>query len=153
MASEAPAAAAAAPATGAATTQLESFSKHTVVVADTGEIEKIKLYKPTDATTNPSLLYKAAQLAEVTTAITHRCLLPASPVGNPPLVVPQHTQYKPLVMDAISYGQANAGDDASDDDKLALILDKLAVNFGLEILKIVPGYVSTEVDARLRYSY
>lgn len=91
MASEAPAAAAAAPATGAATTQLESFSKHTVVVADTGEIEKIKLYKPTDATTNPSLLYKAAQLAEVTTAITHRCLLPASPVCNPPSSLNTHS--------------------------------------------------------------
>ncbi len=93
--------------------QLDHLSKMTTIVADTGEIEEIKRYKPTDATTNPSLILKAAQMPE----------------------------YKSLVDDAISYGKGQT----------SLILDKIFVNFGLEILKIVPGRVSTEVDARLSF--
>jgi transaldolase len=97
----------------------------TTVVADTGDINSIAAFRPTDATTNPSLLLKAATM-------------PA---------------YAPLVADAVAYGRtAYDGGDAPDEAAmLDLILDRLAVNFGCEILKIVPGYVSTEVDARLSY--
>ena len=91
------------------------------VVADTGDINSIKQYTPTDATTNPSLLYKAAQMPE----------------------------YKHLVEEAVAYGKAAAG--VSEDERMALTIDKMMVNFGLEIVKLVPGYVSTEVDARLSF--
>jgi len=95
------------------TTQLDQLKRMTVIVADTGDIEAIKKFKPQDATTNPSLIYKAAMMKE----------------------------YSPLVDDAIKYGKGD----------LSTIMDKLAVNFGIEITKIVPGYVSTEVDARLSF--
>lgn len=97
--------------------QMEQLRKLTTVVADTGEIEAIKQYQPTDATTNPSLLLKAAQAEE----------------------------YKHLVEDAVKYTKSNNGDES-------LLLDKLAVNFGVEILKYVSGRVSTEVDARLSFN-
>jgi len=77
-------------------------------------------YLPTDATTNPSLVYAASQLP----------------------------QYQHLVDEAVEYGVANA---TSKEAKTALILDRLAVVFGREILSIVPGRVSTEVDARLSF--
>eukprot|EP00475_Leptophrys_vorax_P025847 TRINITY_DN3616_c0_g1_i1.p1 TRINITY_DN3616_c0_g1~~TRINITY_DN3616_c0_g1_i1.p1 ORF type:complete len:342 (+),score=122.93 TRINITY_DN3616_c0_g1_i1:36-1028(+) len=101
--------------------QLEQLSKFTVVVADTGDINSIKKFKPTDATTNPSLLFQAAQMPE----------------------------YKHLLEDAIKYGitAPRTGKETVLDN----ILDKLAVNFGIEILGIVPGLVSTEVDARLSF--
>ena len=99
-------------------TTLDQLKNFTCVVADTGDIDSIKQYSPTDATTNPSLIYKAA-------------LMP---------------QYSNLVDDAIAYAK-----DAPADERLDLTLDKLAVNFGVEILKLVPGYVSTEVDARLSF--
>jgi transaldolase len=101
--------------------QLEQLSKFTVVVADTGDINSIKKFKPTDATTNPSLLFQAAQMPE----------------------------YKHLVEDAIKYGitAPRSGKETVLDN----ILDKLSVNFGIEILGIVPGLVSTEVDARLSF--
>ncbi|CAN0441757.1 unnamed protein product, partial [Phaeothamnion confervicola] len=79
-------------------------------------------YKPTDATTNPSLLYKAAQLLE----------------------------YKSLVDDAIDNALQAPGD-LSEKERVNVAMDKLAVNFGVEITKYVPGYVSTEVDARISY--
>jgi len=91
----------------------DQLKQLTTLVADTGDIEQIRKFKPTDATTNPSLIYKAATM-------------PA---------------YAHLVNDAISYGKGD----------LSLIMDKLAVNFGADITKIVPGYVSTEVDARLSF--
>jgi len=100
--------------------QLEQLKKHTIVVADTGDFESIKKYKPTDATTNPSLLFKAAQMQ----------------------------QYNHLVEDAVCYGRENS---KSPDEQLRKTLEKLAVNFGLEILKIIPGRVSTEVDSRLSF--
>ncbi|HEC17975.1 MAG TPA: transaldolase [Gammaproteobacteria bacterium] len=100
--------------------QLEQLRSMTTVVADTGDIESIQQYRPSDATTNPSLLYKAAQMP----------------------------QYQPLVQSAIEYAQAKGGDEAQ---QSPLILDKIAVNFGKEILNIVPGRVSTEVDARLSF--
>jgi transaldolase len=105
-------------------TQLAQLSAFTVVVADTGDINSIKKFTPTDATTNPSLIYAAAQMPE----------------------------YKHLVDDAVAYGKKQVSE-AKEDNKALLdnILDKLAVNFGVEILGIVPGLVSTEVDARLSF--
>ncbi|GAB9463108.1 Transaldolase [Globisporangium polare] len=103
-------------------TQLDQLKEFTTVVADTGDFDSIAKYKPQDATTNPSLLFKAAGME----------------------------QYARLVDDAIAYGKALEGD-VSESDRLGYIIDKLSVNFGIEILKIVPGYVSTEVDARLSF--
>lgn len=100
--------------------QLDQLKKITTVVADTGDFEQMQRYNPTDATTNPSLIYAASQ---------------------------QH-QYFPLIEDARQFGKSHA---TSPEDRLALSLDKAFVNFGLEILKIVPGRVSTEVDARLSF--
>ncbi|HHH48868.1 MAG TPA: transaldolase [Gammaproteobacteria bacterium] len=100
--------------------KLEQLRNMTTVVADTGDIESIQQYRPSDATTNPSLLYKAAQMP----------------------------QYQPLVQSAIEYAQARGG---SEEQRRLLTLDKIAVNFGKEILDIVPGRVSTEVDARLSF--
>jgi len=100
--------------------KLDQLKKHTIVVADTGDFESIKKYKPTDATTNPSLLFKAAQME----------------------------QYNHLVDDSICFGRDKS---KSNEERISLTLDKLAVNFGLEILKIIPGRVSTEVDSRLSF--
>ncbi len=97
--------------------QLKQFTK---VVADTGDFESMRQFKPVDATTNPSLIYASA---------------------NDP-------QYAPLMDEAISFATKSA---RNKQEILELCLDKLAVNFGLEILKIVPGRVSTEVDARLSF--
>lgn len=99
-------------------TQLAQLRTMTSVVADTGDIQAIAQFKPQDATTNPSLIYKAA-------------LLP---------------QYQPLVKKAVDWAKAQ-----NSADTIALCLDKLAVDIGREILAIVPGYVSTEVDARLSF--
>jgi transaldolase len=96
-------------------TALEQLKQLTKVVADTGDFESMKEYQPQDATTNPSLLLKAA--------------------GMP--------GYSRLLDQAIR----DAGTDASLDD----VIDRLLVVFGLEILKIVPGRVSSEVDARLSF--
>ena len=104
------------------TIQLDSLRKMTVVVADTGDIDAIKKYQPQDATTNPSLILSASALP----------------------------QYAPLIDEAVAYAKAQS----SDSDKAQQLIDaedKLAVNIGLEILKIVPGRISTEVDARLSY--
>lgn len=99
--------------------QLDELQKLTTIVADTGEIEEIKKYTPTDATTNPSLIFKASSMPE----------------------------YQFLIEDALEYGRKGN----TREEKLERALDKVFVNFGLEILKIVPGRVSTEVDARLSY--
>jgi len=95
---------------------LEQLRKHTIVVADTGDFEAMKAYKPTDATTNPSLILAAAKLP----------------------------QYQHLIEKALAYGKAH-------DNDLETTMDYLFVLFGAEVLKIVPGRVSTEVDARLSY--
>ncbi|MEG9475298.1 transaldolase [Mannheimia indoligenes] len=100
--------------------QLDELRKVTVVVADTGDIEAMKLYKPEDATTNPSLILSASALP----------------------------QYAPLIEDAVAYAKAQSNDKAQ---QLVDAEDKLAVNIGLEILKLVPGRISTEVDARFSY--
>jgi len=101
-------------------TLLESLKQHTVVVADTGDIEAIARHKPQDATTNPSLLLKVAQ----------------------------QPQYAALVEDAVKHAGSASTDGAG---RTAAFRDKLAVNFGCEILKIIPGRVSTEVDASLSF--
>lgn len=99
---------------------LDSLKKFTTVVADTGDIESMRQFKPQDATTNPSLLLKAAQ----------------------------QSQYRSLVDAAIA--DADKGN-VADAARTEAFMDRLAVNFGVEILKIVPGRVSTEVDARLSF--
>lgn len=101
------------------TSKLEQLKQFTDVVADTGDIEAIRLYKPLDATTNPSLVYKAAQLP----------------------------QYQNLLDAAIN----SAKSITNSAEQLSAAGDHLAVGIGLEILKIVPGRISTEVDARLSY--
>lgn len=98
------------------TTHLESLKQHSIVVADTGDIESIARLRPQDATTNPSLLLKSAQDA----------------------------RYRPLLDAALAQAKA-AGED------LAGAIDRLFVAFGCEILKHVPGRVSTEVDPRLSF--
>ena len=100
--------------------QLEQLKKFTKVVADTGDIDSIKQYSPVDATTNPSLILKAAQQSE----------------------------YHHLIHNAIEYSEKNG---TTKEEKQTILLDKLTVNFGCEILKTVPGRVSTEVDARLSF--
>ena len=102
---------------------LEQLRAVTVVVADTGDIEAIKQVKPIDATTNPSLITAAAQMPE----------------------------YQGIVDDTLKAARAELGIGASADAVANLAFDKLAVSFGLKILEIIPGRVSTEVDARLSY--
>ena len=99
---------------------LDSLKRYTTVVADTGDFEAIAEYQPQDATTNPSLLYQAAQ----------------------------KPQYEHLVNDALHYAINFPGDRAA---RTESFMDKLLVNFGCEILKIIPGRVSTEVDASLSF--
>lgn len=99
---------------------LDKLKQMTVVVADTGDIEAIKVHQPQDATTNPSLLLAAAQIP----------------------------QYQPLVDDALEYSNIDISDSSQN---LRPILEKLAVNFAREILKVVPGRVSVEVDAKLSF--
>lgn len=100
--------------------KLEQLKSMTTVVADTGDIEAIKLWQPQDATTNPSLLLKAASL----------------------------DQYKNLVTKSIAFGQSKESDKAK---AISAACDHLAVAIGTEILKYIPGRVSTEVDARLSF--
>jgi len=100
---------------------LDALKQYTVVVADTGDIDAIARLKPQDATTNPSLLLKAAQMS----------------------------QYQHLVDDALAYATKQPG--LNDAGKTELFMDKLFVAFGLEILKVIPGRVSTEVDAALSF--
>jgi transaldolase len=99
---------------------IDSLKRYTTVVADTGDLEAIAKHKPQDATTNPSLLYKAAQMPK----------------------------YEHLVEDAIQHAVKCPGDRAA---RTEAFMDKLLVGFGCEILKIVPGRVSTEVDAGLSF--
>jgi len=100
--------------------QLEQLKQMTTVVADTGDIEAIAKFQPQDATTNPSLLLKAAAL---------------------PL-------YQSLLTEAVTWAKGQSTDASQQVSDAA---DKLSVLIGLEILKIVPGRISTEVDARLSF--
>jgi transaldolase len=99
---------------------LESLRRYTTVVADTGDIDAIQELQPQDATTNPSLLYQAAQMP----------------------------RYEHLLEEAIQHALQPATDRAA---RAEAFMDKLLVSFGCEILKIVPGRVSTEVDAGLSF--
>ena len=103
-------------------TLLEQLTAMTVTVADTGDINSIEKFKPRDATTNPSLITAAAQMPE----------------------------YRDLVDGALRWAETKAGG-AESKKIVALALDRLSVDFGLRILGIVPGRVSTEVDARLSF--
>src|SRR5438067_5405799 len=100
--------------------QLDQLKQFTRVVADTGDFESMREFKPQDATTNPSLIYAATQKPE----------------------------YAHLLDKAIA---DNKNTRVVGGEKVECIIDDLLVNFGLEILKIVPGRVSTEVDARLSF--
>jgi len=102
---------------------LEQLRKFTVVVADTGDMEAMEKFHPQDATTNPSLIFAAAQMP----------------------------QYQAIVDDVLTQAHKDLGDTASDKDVANLAFKRLAVAFGKKILAIIPGRVSTEVDARLSY--
>src|SRR3989338_5430836 len=99
---------------------LEQLKSMTTIVADTGDIEAIRHHQPQDATTNPSLLLKAATLPE----------------------------YVPLIADAIAWAKSQGGDRGQ---QVRDAMDKLAVSVGVEVLKSIPGRISTEVDARLSF--
>jgi transaldolase len=100
------------------TSQLAALKQHSVIVADTGDIDAIARWRPQDATTNPSLILKAAQDA----------------------------RYRPIIDEAIA---AASGVAAA--TRLGEIVDRLFVGFGRRIIELVPGRVSTEVDARLSF--
>ncbi|MDX2098614.1 MAG: transaldolase [Leptolyngbyaceae cyanobacterium bins.59] len=102
---------------------LDQLREMTVVVADTGDILAIEQFKPRDATTNPSLITAAAQM----------------------------TQYTEIVDETLLRAQKDAGSGATNAEIVSLAFERLAVAFGLKILEIIPGRVSTEVDARLSY--
>lgn len=99
---------------------LEQLKTMTTIVADTGDIEAQRRLRPQDATTNPSLILKAASLPE----------------------------YVPLIADAVAYAKSQS---TCPTQQLADTQDKLVVNAGLEVLKVIPGRISTEVDARLSF--
>ncbi len=102
---------------------LDQLKSMTTVVADSGDINSIKQFKPTDSTTNPSLLATAAGMPE----------------------------YQSIVDDVLGHARESLGPDADDKEIAAAAFKTLAVAFGRKILDIVPGRVSTEVDARLSY--
>ncbi len=102
---------------------LQQLREMTVVVADTGDIEAIEKFTPRDATTNPSLITAAAQMS----------------------------QYQGIVDSTLKQARADSGASAPAGKVVSMAFDRLAVAFGLKILAIIPGRVSTEVDARLSY--
>lgn len=106
------------------TNLLDQLATMTVVVADTGDIEAIRQFTPRDATTNPSLILAAAQIPT----------------------------YQNLIDRSLSESRLVIGESAPVEEVVAEALDEISVTFGKEILRIVPGRVSTEVDARLSYN-
>jgi len=102
---------------------LEQLKSMTIVVADTGDIQAIEAFTPQDATTNPSLITAAAQMP----------------------------QYQEIVDQTLLQARTELGSSATPGAIVSLAFDRLAVAFGLKILQIIPGRVSTEVDARLSY--
>ena len=102
---------------------LDQLRQMTVVVADTGDIHAIESVKPQDATTNPSLITAAAQMP----------------------------QYQEIVDETLLEARTELGKDATTAQVVSLAFDRLAIAFGMRILQIIPGRVSTEVDARLSY--
>jgi transaldolase len=101
---------------------LSQLKQHSTIVADTGDFSSLRKYQPRDATTNPSLLLKAAEMPE----------------------------YSDLIARTLAESRKAA---APSSQVISIAMDRLAVAFGLEILKIVPNRVSTEVDARLSFDY
>lgn len=106
-----------------ANNKLEALKAMTTVVADTGDIEAIKKFSPIDATTNPSLILKAANLPG----------------------------YQHLIEEAIDWALQIKGQETDSQATLENVGDRLAVNIGCEILTSIPGLISTEVDARLSF--
>jgi transaldolase len=102
---------------------LDQLRQMTVVVADTGDIHAIESVKPQDATTNPSLITAAAQMP----------------------------QYQEIVDETLLEARTELGKDAATAQVVSLAFDRLAIAFAMRILQIIPGRVSTEVDARLSY--
>ncbi|CAN1212942.1 transaldolase [Tumidithrix helvetica PCC 7403] len=102
---------------------LEQLRTMTTVVADTGDIKAIETFTPQDATTNPSLITAAAQMP----------------------------QYQEIVDLTLQQARTELGKSVKPEEVISLAFDRLAISFGLRILKIIPGRVSTEVDARLSY--
>lgn len=100
--------------------QLDQLKTMTKVVADTGDFESIRVFEPQDATTNPTLIYKAVQ----------------------------QDAYAPLLEKAVAEAEQTG---VHGEDLVEAVMDRLLILFGVEILKIVPGRVSTEVDARLSF--
>ena len=103
---------------------LDKLAAMTVVVADTGDIDAIHQFTPRDATTNPSLILAAAQIP----------------------------RYQSLIDRSLQQSREVCGAEAPAEDVVREALDEICVTFGTEILKIVPGRVSTEVDARLSFN-
>jgi len=99
---------------------LEQLKLQSKVVADSGDFESVKKFKPQDSTTNPSLIYAAAK----------------------------DSKYAYLIDGAIAYAKKKSGDKT---ERVRMAFEKLFIDFGVEILKIVPGRVSIEVDARLSF--
>src|SRR5215217_7226367 len=99
---------------------LSQLKAHSIIVADTGDFASLRKYQPRDATTNPTLLLKAAEMPE----------------------------YSELVARVLAESRQAS---APASQIVSIAMDRLAVAFGLEILKIVPNRVSTEVDARLSF--
>ncbi len=102
--------------------QLDSLKKFSSVVADTGDIDSIQKFNPDDCTTNPSLIFKAVQ----------------------------SNKYKKLVDEVISNSKSRKF--SQTEDQINYIADQLTIAFGIELTKIVPGYVSTEVDSDLSFN-
>ena len=102
---------------------LEQLRSYTLIVADTGDIEAMEKFRPQDATTNPSLITAAAQMP----------------------------QYQPIVDSVLVEARNELGEGATDQAVANLAFQRLAIAFGKKILAIVPGRVSTEVDARLSF--
>eukprot|EP01026_Neomeris_dumetosa_P054252 TRINITY_DN4875_c0_g1_i7.p1 TRINITY_DN4875_c0_g1~~TRINITY_DN4875_c0_g1_i7.p1 ORF type:complete len:407 (-),score=51.28 TRINITY_DN4875_c0_g1_i7:735-1850(-) len=103
--------------------QLEALKSMSTVVADTGDIELIQQYQPVDCTTNPSLVLKAVQKPE----------------------------YAHFIKEAIEEERESGSSEGTSERPYSGVVDRLIVNMGCEVLKIVPGRVSTEVDAHLSY--
>lgn len=112
--------------------QLEQLTKMTVVVADTGEIDAMKLYKPTDATTNPSLILKALDKLKSEE-------------------MKKSEEYDKILTMACDYAKQKCSNKKDINELLGLALDRIAVEFGFRIMQLIPGNISTELDARLSF--
>jgi transaldolase len=103
------------------TNKLENLKNYSSIVADTGDIDSIRKFSPEDCTTNPSLIFKAVE----------------------------SKKYQSLVDNVIKHSKSRKFNSSS--DKVDYIVDQLAITFGIELANIVPGYISTEVNADLSF--